>query len=99
MTILLTKFIRSNNIHLVSETYNVLQGDYAMRTTTETMTEKAKPFLVRLPDSKIRNAYEQYCRDNLRSLDAQSSMLIIKELRSRGYLRPSDKHEDNMIRR
>lgn len=77
----------------------MLQEDYAMRTTTETMTKKAKPFLVRLPDLQIRDAYEQYCRDNLRSLDAQSSMLIINELKSRGYLQPSDKHEDNMIRR
>lgn len=47
---------------------------------------KGKPFQVRLPTSEIRKAYERYCADNLRSLDAQSSMLIIKELQNLGYL-------------
>ncbi len=47
---------------------------------------KGRPFQVRLPTTEIREAFEKYCADNLRSLDAQSSMLIIQELQKLGYL-------------
>ena len=47
---------------------------------------KGKPFIVRLPSSAIREAYERYCVDHLRSLDAQSSILILRELKTQGYL-------------
>ena len=47
---------------------------------------KGKPFMVRLPSSAIREAYERYCVDHLRSLDAQSSILILRELKTEGYL-------------
>ena len=47
---------------------------------------KGKPFLVRLPNPEIREAYQRYCSDHLRSLDAQSSVLIMRELRIQGYL-------------
>ena len=30
---------------------------------------KGKPFLVRLPNPEIREAYQRYCSDHLRSLD------------------------------
>ena len=73
------------NIHYVSVINKVLQGDYAISVKAKT-TQRAKPFLVRLPSSHIRQAYEQYCSDNMRSLDAQSSMLITKELQALGYL-------------
>lgn len=72
-------------IHYVSAINKVLQGDYAMSVRAKT-TQRAKPFLVRLPSSHIRQAYEQYCLDNMRSLDAQSAMLITKELQASGYL-------------
>ncbi|MEC8123805.1 MAG: hypothetical protein VX125_08170 [Pseudomonadota bacterium] len=42
--------------------------------------------MVRLPNSAIRDAYERYCTDHLRSLDAQSSVLIMRELKTQGYL-------------
>lgn len=58
--------------------------------------EKGKPFLVRLPTANIREAYERYCSDNLRSLDAQSSVLIIKELKDLGYLTEKSTKEGNM---
>ena len=58
--------------------------------------EKGKPFLVRLPTANIREAYERYCADNLRSLDAQSSVLIIRELKNLGYLTEKMKKEGNM---
>jgi hypothetical protein len=47
---------------------------------------KGKPFMVRLPNPAIRDAYERYCADHLRSLDAQSSVLIMRELKIQGYL-------------
>ena len=47
---------------------------------------KGKPFMVRLPNPEIRDAYERYCADHLRSLDAQSSVLIMRELKIQGYL-------------
>ena len=47
---------------------------------------KGKPFMVRLLSSAIREAYERYCVDHLRSLDAQSSILILRELKTQGYL-------------
>lgn len=47
---------------------------------------KGKPFMVRLPNPAIRDAYERYCADHLRSLDAQSSVLIMRELKTQGYL-------------
>lgn len=47
---------------------------------------KGKPFLVRLPNPEIREAYQRYCSDHLRSLDAQSSVLIMRELKIQGYL-------------
>lgn len=47
---------------------------------------KGKPFMVRLPNPEIRDAYQRYCTDHLRSLDAQSSVLIIRELKIQGYL-------------
>lgn len=47
---------------------------------------KGKPFMVRLPNSAIREAYQRYCTDHLRSLDAQTSLLIMRELKTQGYL-------------
>jgi hypothetical protein len=47
---------------------------------------KGKPFMVRLPSPEIRDAYKRYCTDHLRSLDAQSSLLIMRELKTQGYL-------------
>lgn len=47
---------------------------------------RGKPFMVRLPSPEIRDAYQRYCTDHLRSLDAQSSLLIMKELKTQGYL-------------
>lgn len=47
---------------------------------------RGKPFMVRLPSPEIRDAYKQYCTDHLRSLDAQSSLLIMRELKTQGYL-------------
>lgn len=87
------------NIHSVNETYIMLQGDYAMPKVFKTTDEKAKPFLVRLPASNVRQAYERYCRDNLRSMDAQSSMLIIRELTALGYLQSSKNTADVAIKR
>lgn len=47
---------------------------------------RGKPFMVRLPSPEIRDAYKRYCTDLLRSLDAQSSLLIMRELKTQGYL-------------
>lgn len=47
---------------------------------------RGKPFMVRLPSPEIRDAYKRYCTDHLRSLDAQSSLLIMRELKTQGYL-------------
>lgn len=47
---------------------------------------RGKPFMVRLPSPEIRDAYKRYCTDHLRSLDAQSSVLIMRELKIQGYL-------------
>ncbi|WP_338561373.1 hypothetical protein [Acinetobacter sp. KS-LM10] len=47
---------------------------------------RGKPFMVRLPSPEIRDAYKRYCMDHLRSLDAQSSLLIMRELKTQGYL-------------
>ncbi len=50
--------------------------------------QKPKLISVRLPSQEHREAYEQYCKDNARSLDAQTSLLIIKELAAQGYIKP-----------
>lgn len=75
----------------------MLQDDYDMENSVETTNlalenkkTKAKPFLVRLPSRKAREAYEQYCSDNYRSMDAQATALIIRELKNTGYI--SDNH-------
>lgn len=47
---------------------------------------RGKPFMVRLPSPEIRDAYKRYCTDHLRSFDAQSSLLIMRELKTQGYL-------------
>ena len=47
---------------------------------------RGKPFMVRLPSPEIREAYQRYCTDDVRSLDAETSLLIMRELKTQGYL-------------
>ena len=60
---------------------------------------RGKPFMVRLPSPEIRDAYKRYCTDHLRSLDAQSSVLIMRELKIQGYLNDLSSINQKMLQK
>lgn len=60
---------------------------------------RGKPFMVRLPSPEIREAYQRYCSDHLRSLDAQSSVLIMRELKIQGYLNDLSSINQKMLQK
>ncbi len=53
---------------------------------TKKSNQRAKPFMVRLPTTEIREAYQRYCDNNLRSLDAQTSIIIMNVLKKDGFI-------------
>ena len=55
--------------------------------------------MVRLPNPEIRDAYQRYCSDHLRSLDAQSSVLIMRELKIQGYLNDLSSINQKMLQK
>lgn len=77
---------RSFSIGTVKLFLFLIIGDYTIKPKIST---EGKPVLVRFPNQKLRDAFEQYCQDAQRPLSSQIRVLIARELESLGYLQPN----------